>query len=182
MTTQPIEVAPYSTEWPEEFRVLGQRLRSALGDVVARIDHIGSTAVPGLAAKPILDVQISIRTLEPADAYRAPLEALGFVFRADNPDRSKRYFRETPGTRRTHIHVRRLGSWGEQRALLFRDYLRAHPAEATRYERLKRDLAGRHRENRLAYTEAKAAFLWGVMERADRWSRETGWRPGPSDA
>jgi GrpB-like predicted nucleotidyltransferase (UPF0157 family) len=177
-----VEIVPYSIEWPELFRVLGRSLREALGAVAARVDHIGSTAVPGLGAKPIIDVQISVSTFEPLDAYRRPLEHLGFLFRADNPELTKRYFRERPGMHRTHIHVRRSGSWAEQFALLFRDYLRSHADDANRYERLKRELAETYREHRHAYTEAKAPFIWETMAKADRWSQEVGWQPPPSDA
>jgi GrpB-like predicted nucleotidyltransferase (UPF0157 family) len=92
-----------------------------------RIDHIGSTAVPGLAAKPVIDIQISVASFDPLEAFRAPLEALGYAYRADNTERTKRYFREPAGSSRTHIHVRRAGSFSEQFALLFRDYLRAPP-------------------------------------------------------
>lgn len=102
-----IVVVPYDAEWPSLFAEMGGRLREALGPVALRIDHIGSTAVP------VIDVQVSVADFE-------PLQALGFVFRADNTDRAKRYFREAPGTRRTHIHVRRVGSFSEQFALLFR--------------------------------------------------------------
>src|SRR5262245_11402536 len=97
-TSYVVEIAPYSEEWPAIFRALGSSLRQALGDVAIRIDHIGSTAVPGLAAKPIIDVQISVASFEPLDAYRLPLAQLGFVFRADNAERTKRYFREPAGT------------------------------------------------------------------------------------
>lgn len=177
-----VEIEPYSGEWPRLFQALGRSLREALGSVAVRIDHIGSTAVPGLGAKPVIDVQISVAAFEPLDAYRRPLERLGFLFRGDNPELTKRYFRESPGMRRTHIHVRRSGSWAEQFALLFRDYLRARADEAKRYERLKRELAGQYRERRHAYTEAKAPVIWEIMARADRWSQETGWAPGPSGA
>jgi GrpB-like predicted nucleotidyltransferase (UPF0157 family) len=99
-------------------------LHDALGPVALRIDHIGSTSVPGLAAKPVIDIQISVADFEPLDAYRLPLERLGYIFRSDNPERTKRYFRETLGQRRVHIHVRRAGSFSEQFALLFREYVR----------------------------------------------------------
>jgi GrpB-like predicted nucleotidyltransferase (UPF0157 family) len=161
---------------------LGVRLRNSLGSVAFRIDHIGSTAVPGLAAKPIIDIQISVATLDPIDVYRVPLERLGLVFRAENSERTKRYFREGPGTRRTHIHVRRAGSWAEQFALLFRDYLRGNREDCDRYAELKRRLAHELWADRHAYTEAKVPFIWEIMSRADRWSQETGWAPGPSDA
>jgi GrpB-like predicted nucleotidyltransferase (UPF0157 family) len=127
-------------------------------------------------------VQISVASLEPVEPFRLPLESLGYVFRADNPELTKRYFRETPGQRRTHIHVRRLGSWAEQFALLFRDYLRLHPDDAREYAALKYRLAAQYRHDRQGYTEAKDPFIWEIMRKADRWSQAVGWQPGPSDA
>jgi GrpB-like predicted nucleotidyltransferase (UPF0157 family) len=179
---QVIEICPYDPAWPSLFAALGVRLRDALGSVALRIDHIGSTAVSGLAAKPIIDVQISVASFDPANSYRLPLESLGLVFHFQNPERTKRYFREAPGTRRTHIHVRKAGSWAEQFSLLFRDYLRVHPQDRDRYSELKRHLARELRDDRHAYTEAKAPFIWEVMSRGDRWSQEVGWKPGVSDA
>jgi GrpB-like predicted nucleotidyltransferase (UPF0157 family) len=177
-----VEICPYDPAWPSRFAALGVQLRNALGSVALRIDHIGSTSVPGLAAKPIVDIQVSVAVLNPLDAYRVPLERLGLVFRSENTEGTKRYFREAPGTRRTHIHVRRAGSWAEQFALLFRDFLRAHPEDRDRYAELKRGLARELRDDRQAYTEAKVPFIWEMMSRADRWSQDVGWEPGPSDA
>lgn len=180
--SDPIVIVPYDPGWPEQFRRSGTVLREALGEMALRIDHIGSTAVPGLAAKPIIDVQISVSALEPVDPYRVPLEGLGFVFRAANPDLSKRYFREMPGDRRTHIHVRCGGSWSEQGALLFRDYLRGHEDDAKVYAALKYHLAEEYRDDRASYMEGKASFIWEIIARAHRWQQQVGWQPGPSDA
>jgi len=178
----PIEISPYQAEWALRFADLGRSLRATLRDVAIRIDHIGSTAVLGLAAKPIVDIQVSVADFEPLDAFREPLEGLGYVFRADNTDRTKRYFREAPGTLRTHLHVRRSGSRGERSALLFRAYLRAHPDDATQYGNLKRKLADEYRDDRAAYTHAKGFYISDLMQRADRWSQAVEWVPGPSDA
>src|SRR5262245_9328770 len=177
-----IEIVPYDPIWPTRFAQLGGELRAALGTTALRIDHIGSTSIPSLAAKPIIDIQISVAAFEPLAAYRLPMERLGYVFRADNTERTKRYFREAPGGRRIHIHVRRAGSWAEQFALLFRDYLRAHPDEAQQYAALKRRLAAQYQTDRPGYTDAKGPFTWKLMRRADRWSQEVGWEPGPTDA
>lgn len=124
---------------------------------------------------------ISVVAFEPLDAYRSPLEKLGFVFRADNPERTKRYFRESPGQRRTHIHVRRAGSWAEQFALLFRDYLRTHPEDAQAYATLKYQLAEHYKDDRHTYSDAKTLFIWEAMKKANDWSQVVGWEPGPPD-
>ena len=176
-----IAVVPYDPEWPALFRQLGAALRGVLGDTALRIDHIGSTSIPGLAAKPIIDIQISVAGFDPLEAFRVPIESLGFIFRASNPDLTKRYFRETPGERRTHIHVRRAGSWPEQFALLFRDYMRTHDEDAKRYAEIKYHLAQQYGEDRHGYTDAKGPFIWEIMIKADRWNQSIGWSPGPSD-
>jgi GrpB-like predicted nucleotidyltransferase (UPF0157 family) len=177
-----IRVVPYDHGWPRRFEELARGLRDALGSVAVRIDHIGSTAVPELAAKPVIDIQISVGALDPTEPFATPLQQLGYVFRADNPERTKRYFREPPGAPRTHVHVRRSGSFSEQFPLLFRDYLRANRDEATAYEQLKRRLAEQFSHDRRAYTDAKVPFTWEVIRRADEWAQATGWEPGPSDA
>jgi GrpB-like predicted nucleotidyltransferase (UPF0157 family) len=176
-----IVIAPYDPEWPEWFSQVGSALRAALGPVALRIDHIGSTSVVGLDAKPVLDIQISVTDLELLEAFRVPLQSLGYVFQAENPERTKRYFRESPGERRTHIHVRRAGSFSEQFALLFRDYLRAHPDDARSYAALKHRLAARFGEDRQGYVDAKDSFIWETIKKADGWAQEIGWQPGFTD-
>src|SRR5262245_46826015 len=105
-----IEIVDYDPAWPVLFGELGRTVRAAVGRGALRIDHIGSTAVPGLADKPVIDVQISVAAFKPIEAFKDPLEQLGYVYRADNPERTKRYFREALGSRRTHLHVRRAGT------------------------------------------------------------------------
>jgi GrpB-like predicted nucleotidyltransferase (UPF0157 family) len=178
---EPIIVVDYDPVWPEQFRQMATYIRGVLGDVALRIDHIGATAVPGLAAKPIIDIQISVASFDPFDAICLPLESLGYVWRDNNPDLTKRYFREPPGTPRTHIHVRVLGSWSEQSALLFRDYLRENFFDAARYADLKKQLAEDFREYRRGYVEAKGPFIWGVLQHANAWSQKVGWTPDVSD-
>jgi len=104
------------------------------------------------------------------------------VWRADNRELTKRYFREKPGERRTHIHVRRAGSFSEQFALLFRDYMRTHPEDAGAYRELKYRLADEFGTDRHGYVDAKGPFIWETIRKADDWGQTTGWQPGPSDA
>jgi GrpB-like predicted nucleotidyltransferase (UPF0157 family) len=177
-----IRIVPYDPRWPVRFADLGRRLRDGLGEVALRIDHIGSTAVQGLAAKPVLDVQISVAALEPTAPFREPLQRLGFVYRADNTERTKRYFREPPGEPRTHVHVRRVGSFSEQFPLLLRDYLRLHRDECDAYATLKRRLAAKFPYDGAAYTDAKVPAFWEMIRRADDWAQRVGWEPEPSDA
>ena len=182
MSDEAMRIVRYDPEWPLIFAALAARLRHALGEVAPRIDHIGSTSVIGLDAKPVIDVQVSVAELTPEEPFRKPLEDCGFSWRADNPERTKRYFRERPGTRRTHIHVRRAGSFSEQFSLLFRDYLRAHPERVAQYAAIKHELAPLLETDRHSYVQAKNPFVWETIQMADGWAQVTGWEPGPSDA
>ncbi|UTH74018.1 GrpB family protein [Chromobacterium sp. IIBBL 290-4] len=146
-----IEIVPHQAHWADEFETIADQLRAALGELALRIDHIGSTAVPGLAAKDVIDVQVSVAALDETTAER--LSRAGFERRPFNRDHlppnsedgleqwGKFFFREPAGQRRAHIHVRRVGAANQRYALLFRDYLRAQPATAQAYGELKTRLA-----------------------------------------
>src|SRR4051794_35212046 len=136
------------------------RITATLGVVAVRIDHVGSTAVPGLAAKPIIDLQLSVTRIEPLAPYREPLEQLGYLFVPDPESPGFHLFAQPAERPRTHhLHVCEAGSRHEQRHLAVRDFLRAHPGEAGQYEAVKRRLAAAHPEDRLAYIEGKAACM-----------------------
>jgi len=182
MAPDPVEIHEYSTEWPGQFKRIAGLLRTSLSDVALRIDHIGSTAVPGMAAKPIIDIQVSVVSLDPIEPFLKPLESAGWVWDRDNTELTKHFFREPPGFPRIHLHVRRLGSWHEQLALLFRDYLRQHPADCAQYEQIKRVAAITHRDDRAKYGDAKTPIIWEIIQKADRWAGTTGWEPSSSDA
>ncbi|MFQ4140731.1 GrpB family protein [Chlorogloeopsis sp. ULAP02] len=167
-----INIVEYDPRWQAMFAAEAARLTQALGkDLIVDIEHIGSTAVPGLAAKPIIDIMIGVQTLADAKVAIPLMEALGYVYWQDNPRPERMFFvKGMPpyGKQRTH-HVHIIEAYGEfwQRKL-FRDYLRIHSDEAKRYEALKRDLAARFRTDREAYTEAKSEYIKAVMEKARR--------------
>src|SRR5688572_16001160 len=145
-----VALTPYDPVWPERFDVMRARLAAVLGEVAVRIDHVGSTAVPGLSAKPVIDIQVSVPDVTDEDAYRDLIESLGFGLRWIEPHH--RYFRPPPGLPREHqVHVCSVGSHWERIHLLFRDYLRSHPETAAEYATLKAQLAGQHRDSRVDY-------------------------------
>jgi GrpB-like predicted nucleotidyltransferase (UPF0157 family) len=165
------QIAPYSGEWPLRFARERDRLQQALGDLAIRIDHHGSTAVPGLAAKPIIDIQISVPTLRPLHVFVAALAPLGYVHVPHADDvRCPFLHRPAEWPHTHHLHLVEAGGEEEARTLAFRDYLRAHPAVALEYEQLKRRLAVESDsttfEGREAYANAKTDFVEGVMREA----------------
>jgi GrpB-like predicted nucleotidyltransferase (UPF0157 family) len=126
--------------------------------------------VPGLAAKPVIDLQASVAELEPCSAYVEPLRALGYLYAPDPAWPDYRFFGRPPQRPRSyHVHVCEAGGTQELRHLAVRDYLRAHPREARAYEACKRAAAERHPQDRLAYIAAKAAFVDELEARALAW-------------
>jgi GrpB-like predicted nucleotidyltransferase (UPF0157 family) len=165
-----IVLVEYDPRWPQLFAEEAARIRQALDDgLLTRIEHFGSTAVPGLTAKPIIDLLVGVRSLEEAKRVAIPeLEVLGYAYWYDNPDQEHMFFvKGLPpnGPRSHHIHrVEPQRVFWER--LLFRDYLRKYPEEAAQYHGLKQELAARFAADREAYTEAKGAYVRAVTERA----------------
>jgi GrpB-like predicted nucleotidyltransferase (UPF0157 family) len=147
-----IAVVPYDAAWPEMFAAERDRLADALGEVAVRIDHVGSTAVPGLAAKPWIDIQVGVLAMRPWDAYRDPLLALGYAHHPDDLDHE--FFDRRP----YHVHVCAVGGDWARRTLAFRDLLRRDPAARADYQAEKLRLAAEH-DDVLAYTEAKTPVI-----------------------
>ena len=166
-TLEPIEVVEYDAAWPTEFAQLRDRLVTAIGSAAVRIEHVGSTSVAGLLAKPVIDIQVSVADLDDEASYVPQIEALGVQLRSR--DRWHRYFRPLPGRPRdVQIHVCAAGSEWERDHLLFRDYLRTHPRARAAYAAAKRRAAVDWRDDRLAYTDAKTAVIQEIMAAAER--------------
>ena len=168
-----ITIQPYDPAWPSLFEQEKARLMDALRGHVTSIQHIGSTSVPGLGAKPIIDIMIGVPSLAEADEFCIqPIIELGYeyvpAFEAETPER--RFFRkETNGARTHHIHLVEINSQWWVDHLLFRDYLRGSQAARRAYEAHKRELAEREWESSNQYSEAKTDCILKLMEEARAW-------------
>jgi GrpB-like predicted nucleotidyltransferase (UPF0157 family) len=166
-----VELVSHDPAWAPMYEAEAERLHAALPEgLVLKMEHFGSTAVPGLLAKPVIDILVAVSSIEDArETAVGPLEALGYLFWYENPKRHRLFFvKGLPprAARRTH-HVHMIEPSAEMwNMLLFRDILRADPEEAARYAALKRELAVRHREDREAYTDAKGAHVAAVLAQA----------------
>jgi GrpB-like predicted nucleotidyltransferase (UPF0157 family) len=177
-----VVISPYRDEWPATYEAFRRRIAAVLGDRAVRIDHIGSTAVPDLDAKNVIDVQVTVRSLADADAladagYRAFPAGRDHVPPGapdDAREWAKRLFNEPKGERRANIHVREAGRANQRYALLFRDYLRAHPDAAEAYARLKRALAQELADPQ-TYTDVKDPACDLISIAAEEWAVATGW-------
>lgn len=165
-----VVIAAYDPAWPEVFAGEAQAIRQALGDTLVAIEHVGSTAVPGLAAKPIVDIMVGVHSLENAKAAIPELESFGCSYWREDTIPARLYFvKGLPpnGPRSHHIHFVERQSEFWRTHLLFRDYLRTHSEAAQNYAALKRDLALQYRDDREAYTDAKAAFIQAALDKAN---------------
>ena len=189
-----IEIQPDCPAWPGEFTVLAGNIRNAMGDLAVRIVHIGSTSVPGLMAKNIIDIQVSVAQLGVPE-IAARLSSIGYAIREDivgdhippgyDPDPGqwrKQYFRAPADQRPTHLHVRQLGLANQRYALLFRDCLRAHRHLAETYAEIKSQLARLHPEDVDAYYAIKDPVCDLIMSSAEMWAASTAYSAGPTDA
>jgi GrpB-like predicted nucleotidyltransferase (UPF0157 family) len=187
-----VEIVTYKERWPAEFREIAVVQRRALGELALRIDHIGSTSVPGLAAKDVIDIQITVAALD--ERVITPMTAIGYtqpeglwrdhrtpLFVGPEIEWEKLYFRAPAGQRRTNTHVRAQGRANQRYALLFRDYLRAHPATAAAYAELKRRLTANLADPQ-TYPDVKDPAVDLIYLAAEDWATATNWQPGPTDA
>lgn len=161
-----VEITAYDPSWPEIYAGEAQVIRQALGDVLVGIEHVGSTAIPGLAAKPVIDIVVSV--MPPLTGAVPTLEALGYDCRGENGIPGRLFFRKglIEFKRTHHLNLIEAGHEQWESLLLFRDYLRSQPGDARRYEELKHALAGKFRDNRAAYTKGKAEFIQAVLAKA----------------
>ena len=188
MTMRP-QIVDYDRRWPEQFELVSARLREALKSVEVSVEHIGSTAVPGLAAKDVIDVMAAVGN--DADLVKAAdaLAAAGWSVRpagqgddhsvpeltSDPREWVKRFAHEPEGDRRTNVHVRVAGRANHRYAILFRDFLKAHPDEAARYAEAKRGLA-ESCDSTAQYAEEKDPVCDVIYLSAERWAQEVGWQ------
>ncbi len=162
-----VTLRPYDGRWAELFRLERLRLQTALGDDILAIEHIGSTSVPGLTAKPILDMGVAVERFEAAFALVPRLEELGYTFRGEQGIPRRHYFVQGSDQNRTHhLHLLEQSNPEWRDLLLFRDRLRAQPETIRAYEALKRQLAERYPNDRVAYTNGKVEFVRTVLDRA----------------
>lgn len=169
--SEELRIVPYDQMWPLAFAKEANRIRDALDALALRIDHNGSTSVPGLAAKPIIDIQVSVKSLTPIEAYAQPLKSIGYhhVPHADDSF-CPFFYRPSDWPHTHHIHVVKASGDEERRTLAFRDYLRDHFDEARRYEQLKHEIAAHLAPNNddagEAFARAKTEYVERILANA----------------
>ncbi|MCB9135065.1 MAG: GrpB family protein [Anaerolineales bacterium] len=162
---EPLEVVSYNSAWPEIYAAERAQVLSVAPEFI-EFEHIGSTAVPGLRAKPIIDMMASVERLEGIESLVTHLNELGYVL-FETGMQNRFFLRKYPAEeQKFHLHIVEQSTWAERKERLMRDYLRKHPDEAAEYGALKDGLVDKYRHDSDGYTKAKTAFIQGVMDRA----------------
>lgn len=165
---EPVEIVQYDAEWISKFDQEREVIQQAFSDSDIEVHHIGSTAVPGLAAKPIIDLLVAMDSISDRDTLKKRLHPLDYV-NVPYPDDDKRLFFRKGVPREYHVHVVKRNSWTYWRLLLFRDYLTSDPELRAQYQQLKKELASKYEKDREAYSDAKTDFIERAVAERVRW-------------
>jgi GrpB-like predicted nucleotidyltransferase (UPF0157 family) len=169
---EPIRLAAYDPAWPVMFQQEADTLAEVLGPwITGGVHHVGSTAVPGLLAKPIIDIMVGVADLESSRPCLPLAAGIGYCYAPHRAEIMHWFCKPEPSRRTHHLQLVPAGSRRFADVLGFRDYLRAHPEKAAEYARLKQELAARHTADRDAYTEGKSALVAELSAAADKWRR-----------
>src|SRR5918998_4131572 len=174
-----VEVVPHDPLWRDAFEAEAKHVTAALGENVVAVHHIGSTAIPDIYAKPVIDLLVEVRDITEVDGRSSAMESLGYEVMGEYGIPGRRYFRKDneEGTRTHHIHAFESGSAEVERHLAFRDYMIAHPVDAQKYSELKRRLAEEHPQSMDGYMDGKDGFIKEMDRRAARWRASQTVRP-----
>jgi len=161
-----IELVPYDPDWEKAFVEEKKKIAEILGDKIISIEHIGSTAIKSILAKPIIDIAISLRKYEDGFECIKPLESIGYLYKGENGILGRHYFRTNDEIVKFHLHLFVITSEEWENHILFRDYLNKNINEAKKYEKLKLSLIKKYKGNRELYTENKSSFCKEIIEKA----------------
>ena len=178
-----VELVPHNPEWERLANQETQRILDCLSIPVIGVYHIGSTSVPGIKAKPILDFVMEVENIEELIKESGKLEGIGYISKGEYGIPGRQFFtKDTKGERSHHLHVFQSGHPDIERHLVFRDYLRANPEAARAYEKLREQLAERFPDKSNMYTEAKSDFILSMDEVARYWLEQNGFRKNPDQS
>ncbi len=164
-----IEVVAYNLNWKKEYTEESVKIQNILGKEIIKMHHIGSTAIPGIYAKPVIDILIEVKDIENIDEYNHEMNKLGYIPKGEFGIKGRRFFLKGLYERTNHLHVFQTGDEEIQKHLNFRDYMISHPKIAKEYEALKKDLAVKFRHDNEGYCSGKDEFIKDIDKKAKEW-------------
>ena len=163
-----VKLLLYNPKWKESFEKEKRRLQKVLGDLVISIEHVGSTSVPGVSAKPIIDIAIVVKSIKSSDKFTKLLQGLGYQYKQDDNVPGRLFFTKGSENKRTHyIHIIELGGKEWKNLILFRDYLLSHKQAVIAYNKLKNKLAEDYSSDRKSYTSGKNDLIGSIIKKAE---------------
>lgn len=166
-----VEVVPHQDEWSATFKEESKKIKDVFGEEIRNVYHIGSTAIPTIWAKPIIDIMVEVINITKVDHFNIKMEQLGYEAVGENGIHNRRFFRKGGDNRTHHVHIFEKGNEEISRHLAFRDYLIAHPEEAIKYSQLKRNLAEAFPTNIQKYIEGKNDYISDIDNKAEKWKK-----------
>ncbi|WP_432401062.1 GrpB family protein [Wukongibacter sp. M2B1] len=164
-----IEVVPYNLQWVEKYQEEEKKISNIMPNEIVEIHHIGSTSIPNIYAKPVIDILIGVKDIEKVDKYNKEMEKLGYIAKGEHGILRRRFFLKGIYNRTHHVHIFQTEDLEIKRHLNFRDYMIAHPDEARNYEKLKRELAKEFRYDNEGYCNGKNSFIKDIDRKAEEW-------------
>jgi len=164
-----IEVVPYDLNWIRKYLYEAEKIKKIIADELVRIHHIGSTAIPGISAKPVIDILVEVKNIENVDNYNEKVKEMGYIPKGEYGIEGRRFFLKGEINRTHHIHVFQVGNSEIIRHLNFRDYMIYHPEEAKAYSEIKKELAIKFRHDIDGYCNGKNDFIKEIDRKAEEW-------------
>ncbi|WBW96973.1 GrpB family protein [Oceanirhabdus sp. W0125-5] len=165
-----MEVVPYNSKWKDDYINECEKIQSIMGEEILNIHHIGSTAISGIYAKPVIDILIEVKNIINIDKYNEGMIKLGYIPKGEHGIKNRRFFLKGEYNRTHHVHIFETENPEIKRHLDFRDYMIAHPEDAKCYEELKKELSIKFRYDNNGYCEGKNAFINKIDKKAKEWS------------
>lgn len=170
MVKREIVVEPYQESWKTKFKKEKAKLEKVFNDIIVKIHHIGSTAIPAIKAKPIIDILVVVEAINKVERYNDKMKALGYEPKGEFGIENRRFFQKGGNNRTQHVHIFQQGDNEIKRHLNFRDYMNAHPEQAHKYSQLKETLADKYPHDINKYNEGKSDFIAEIDSKAAIWS------------
>jgi len=164
-----VEVSSHKEEWLSMFQVESEKIKGIFGNLVLSVHHIGSTAIPNIKAKPVIDIMIEVVNICEVDKFNHQMEQLGYIAYGENGIPNRRFFSKGGDNRTHHVHIFEQGNSEITRHIAFRDYMIAHPEEAQKYSQLKQSLADKYPTNIEMYIEGKNDYIKSIDNKAQKW-------------
>jgi len=166
-----VGVASYNPNWKNMYKEESEKIKNILNDIIIDIHHIGSTAIPGIIAKPVIDILVEVKDIEGVDQYNHKMEELGYEAMGEYGIPKRRFFRKGGNNRTHHIHIFQTGNEEIERHINFKEYLIAHPDKAWEYSKLKEELVNKYTYGVENYTNGKSDFIKEIDRKAKLWGK-----------